>query len=1652
MKKRLISFVLMLVMLVSLCSVMPMSASADAQVTTVTVANGDTVLGLCQKLGVDFYTYKELIMKLNGFTSESAFNKISVGSKISLPISNQAAANLAGTVGTTVATGTTAGAASSGLTVGSVSSLPTGDYVAFYLATYTVQKGETLSSIYSSLGASYKTYANQLVKLNNLSSVNAIREGKTLLLPTTNPSIPGASYTTVMAHVMRSGDSAYNIVCSEYGLNYNSVQTMLQALNNRTDMGSFRIGEILYIPVTGVVSATTTVTPGVGSTTTGSVSTSGAYNLVSQTPSNGTFDLQVGGKSAKSATAGQTVTIAATPDTGYAVDTVSVTKVGDSSVSVSVSNNTFVMPSYSVTVGVTFKQSKQSDITVESAKNGGVSVMVDNTTVTKAYAGSKVTVRTTPNAGFMLDHVRVTYNDKRDSIAVENNVFTMPNFGVTVTAVFKVDPDYNPSAGNKIYTEVSNATVTAKIGEKAVDSAKAGDRVTLDVTPKANYTLESIKVYYDNFKKTVTLDKMSFTMPDEPVTVVAVVKPTADATFAINVVENSEGKVKITVDGKEATSAKAGQTVKVEGTSSKDFYYYLTTVTKVGDSSVGLNLGENNTFTMPDYAVDVRVKFYIYHNIVLDSSSNGSYNVISVLNGQTVTRCGAGVELKVNTWGIKDNMSQSDIVLTYTDGSTYTLTDTDKFIMPDCDVRVHVNFTKNTKLVAHSIGDHNKSYTNWGNTYTVLGRTLNDKGNYPVEIFTGRGNTVTVTPSANIGYQLKSMYYLKNTDASTKTEITYNSRTGKYQFELPSVDRVDLYVEFEEMPRYSATLYYGDNLGGSAELYTSLAAADEIAPKSLVWLRVSTKTGYEFGYSKVRILKDEAGKKMSELQDVTKELSFDPVTYRFTMPAYDIIVDLSTAFASNEHNIYYQRITSEDGSNTAKGTIKLTIDNVTYENFTGYDGKMVLIEGSSAKDVKAGTSVIVSHQSEKGYYLDHIEVRGDVSGESIKVTALSETTSYFTMPYESVTIIPIYQDDYFSINAAPAENGSFSVASSAKMSESDPNNLITDIKPADGYRLAKIVMSYTAANGAQVEEEIKPNDKGEYRVLPKSLPKTAVVVSVTFEAKIQEGLQIEYIFDEGINPSTSNVYYVDLAVDGKTQPITRGSVVSGEPDEVDYSATSDIRTGKTVVITRHMENTDTRFDIENIWVTYNGGKDAAYEYTNGQCFFTMPEIAEGKDCTIHVKYKLKEELKYNLEVSIDGAELEVNGTAVESGKVLPVVLGTDVTLKAKAREGFEGTPTLKITVDGTAYSPEMQKIATDDAEIDVYQCIFGSSAYANDKIPAILSAPKSNVKVEISYKEKELPPVTVTFAGDTADYAVYDAEGKHISGDASSVTLKPNTPLTVKLVNDSKLFDTVGIAADYTSEAAPDFAADARETTVLVLKKDCTLTVTTKDKPADPIAPVPMTITLPDGFELALTEGDNITKTESGYTVVPGTDVLVRVTAEEGTDTYDKTLKAEVKFNGEKLEDKYVTDKYSTAEQYIWSFHASEVGKVSKVDVTVTASANRHGIDKQKTGDGVTFQRVNADGSRTNVTKAASGERIVAIAPEGKYIESLTGYYIEKPAEGKTDGTKVEFNYTKTLDYVDISTKKEVWFQLGTMQKEKNVMLTFALADGTPAT
>ncbi len=1591
MKKRLISFIMMLVMLVSLFSVFATTASADAQVTTVTVAKGDTVLSICQARGIDFYTYKNLIMKLNGFTSESAFNKIAVGTQISLPVSNQAAASLANggvnsaTTGTTVAGGTTSGS----LTTGTVSSLPSGDHVAYYLATYTVEKGETIGGIYGRWGLSYKTYANQIVKLNNLSSINAVQAGKTLLLPTTNPGLAGSTYTTVMAHTMRSGESVYNIICGDYGLNYNSAQAMLQSLNNRTNLGAFRVGEILYIPVSGVVSVDNTVNGGTtgGNTTTGTVNNSGAYNLVSETPKNGSFDLQVSGKSVKTASAGQLVNIVAVPDTGYAVDTIKVSKVGDTATTTTVTNNSFVMPSYSAIVSVTFKQAKQSEIKIDASSNGGIVAMVDNTPVSKAYAGTQVTIKTTPATGFMLDHVRVTYNDYRDSVAVENGKFTMPNFPVTVTATFKVDPDYNPTKGNRIFTDVTNATITAKIGDTVTEYAKAGERVTLEVAPKDNYVLESIKVYYDNFTKTVAIDKMSFDMPDSPVTVVAIVKPTSSAKFAINVAENPDGNVKITVDGKEVTSASPGQTVKIEASSTKAYYYYLSTVTKVGDSSTVINLGEENTFTMPDYAVNVNVKFYVYHRVVLDSSNGtlGSFNVTAAGN-TVITSCGAGVKLYVNTWGVKDGYAAGTITLYYADGSSYTLVNTNEFIMPDCDVRVRVDFKPSVKLVGHPAIGNNPLYgdnkcPDWGNGYTVLGHTLSDKADtegYTVEMWAAGGSTIVVSPFANIGYQLERIYY---TYDGVQYDAYWNAQAGQFQFELPKLgetlknNRVDLYVKFKEIANYKITSNPLDrnNTWGTVEYMTSLGYTDSVAAGSKVWIRASTKSEYTLDWNKIQIF-DASG------VPITTKCSYDPIDHSFVMPAENVTVDFTAAVTNLMHNIWYQRITS-DGT-TAKGIIKCTIDNVTYTDFTGMNGKGELLNpNKSALYVKAGTGVIVTHESIPGYYLESIHVYPynantetyDTANE-IKVTQLSESISSFVMPLDDVMIVPVYKDDYFKIDAKPSENGTYTVPANAQLTYGAE---ITDIKPAAGYKLDRVYMSYTDANGLLVEKKvIEPTSDGKYIVKPGTLPQSAVTVEVEF-VPVAQGLKIIYEFgsDEG-SVSPTNTYKVDVLVDGVKQEIQRNTV---KEDVIPGG----VGTGKTVVIRENTNGKDDRFEITNIWVLYNSNSDAAEKYTNGDYYFTMPNVESGA-CEIHVRYALKDSNKYDLVANVTGGTIkEINKTQIDaSSATVAIGIGSGIEVKVKPYDGYD-------TSSATAYLSYVDLDGVEQKELfngyfDGNVFVFDTTKYGN--MISILGKPQSDVKFTFD-----------------------------IPGAMSSVTALTGAPAINVDIAVPRVGDTVTVTPADSSKVISKVVLWSEDTATNniteTIKPVVTATSVTFVVPDKTVAPNGVYVMLslegaPAGIKLATVGSGTATMAvtdlipNEGGTVKAGDCVTVTATADK--DAYDVGSSLKVVVDGKELTS--IKDYGNGTYQFIVPEGAKDIA------VTVTFALNKHDMQVTRGAGAVAQEVVSVNekevftGTSDTVTGKVKTGDTVTVKPkdEGLIVSKLIVTYTDSDGKAVT--------------------------------------------------
>lgn len=1638
MKKRLISLLMTVVMLVSLCSVFTVSAAADAQVATVTLASGDSVLKICQAHGIDYYTYKDLIMKLNGITDESQFSKLPVGKQIVLPISNAAAAALSGSTATVSgATGT--GTTGTGLTSGTVSSLPSGDRVAYYLVTYKVQRGDTIGSIYSAMGLSYKTYENQVVKLNKLRNINAIQVGQTLTLPTTNPGLSGTTYTTVMAHTMRSGESAYDIACGSYGLSYNSAQAMLQALNNRDNLGLFRVGETMYIPVAGLVSASTTVPGGTtgGSTTTGTVSSGVNYNLVKQTPVNGSFDLQVGGKSVGTASAGQLVSVVCTPDTGYAVDTIKVVKVGDASTGVAVNSSSFVMPSYAVTVSVTFKQAVQSDIIVSSPVNGSVSAMVDGSIVTKAYAGAQITVKTTPAAGFMLDYVRVTYNENRDSIAVENGKFTMPNFPVTVTAVFKIDPDYNPTKGNSIFVDVQNAKVVAKVGTNAVTAAKEGDRVTLEVTPDANYTLESIRVYYDNFTKTANLEKMSFTMPNMPVTIVATVKPTSQATFEIKKIQNTDGTFVTKVDGKEVTSAKAGQKVQVVGGSSKSFYNYIPYVTKTGDSSVAVYVDKDtNTFTMPDYPVTVKVQFYVYHNVVLDASNgtNGFYNVTSVLNGMQVQRCGAGVELQVNIWGVTNGMSAGDIILTYQDGSTYTLVNTNRFIMPDCNVRVRVEFKNNMKLTANApldYADGKETRSNWGNSYTILGRTFNDEKNCKsAALYAGEGSNVIVTPKCGIGYTVREMYYTLNGVRTADTEIKYNDTYNRWQFTMPKVEKTDdmqIFVVFKKIPSYEIKLVSNDasvkvlddnktvvesdtkKTMGRIDLMTSLGYTDHVAENSMVWVRFFPADGYQLDVTKIKIT----------YNDGKNNVTYNSYDSTFKMPAADVTIDVSDCFAQTKHTIAVKDNWFADGS---KIDLQIGIGDKIYKDYVrsaNSEESIVTDTSGSPMRFESGKVITVVHETRNGYYPDIIVVDAKTRTTEYPVTHIGDGQFSFVMPLEDVIIIPTTKNDFYNIVAVESANGSFKVPAQAAWGQ---DVSITEITPADGYEVGEVSITYTDASNVEIKKVIEADADGNYSFKLDAMPLSDVKVEVKFAAS-SNNLNIVYHV-EG-TPSASNLYRVDISVGEKKMEIKRdASTKTCDDGECNVDTViGGAKTGDLITITPSADGADDRYEISTVWVLNNGiALEEKPEYSYNQYYFTMPYVEPGKTCEIHIKYALKDDSKYVLDLDVTGADADastLNGASFSSigSSTVKIGIGTVVevkvkpdglhTLPAEARVTFTDNEDKLVDRSVTGYSVDGAWVFT-----------FGNKANQ----PAINASPKGAVKFKLALPVNESAKPTITQTGD----GIIMIDG--VAADASASAM-PGSTITVGAGEGKVLISAPVVTTASGTEVPVTLDESTGMYTFTMPGESVSVSVASK------LIPLPISLsTEGDGTaDMYVNEGVAL----DGY-VDKG--VCVTVKAKPGYDQKVKSFKCII--GGVEVG---VTDYWNGTYQFNVPAEAQ-----GDVQVSIEFEAKTHAFAKDKEGNGIDDLKYTRVSDKKSITKAATGDEII-IAPassEMKFDGDVTVEYtdangdVQKP-ECKKDGSTYIFK---------ISTENPI-------KEGANIIITYKLikiadqtASGTAAT
>ena len=291
--------------------------------------------------------------------------------------------------------------------------------------------------------------------------------------------------------------------------------------------------------------------------------------------------------SEKEAFNGQRITLKSQADENYALSQYIVVKADNQEVQVQVSGNGFIMPKFDVIVTAEFKQAHKIEVE-KSIPHGRVQADKQ-----RAIEGQQVVLKGFGDEGYMVDKFTVYKTGSRnDTVPVNDTVFQMPDFDVTVTATFR-------TALKVSIDTVSNGTISV------TDSlVKPGQNIAVIVKPDRGFQLGDLTVVSkDGTESAPVSDDNVFQMLDTDVTVKS---NFVEATHYYQVEADTtlEGG-HVLLDVSEATRR---ETVALRNAPEPGYQFKEYVIHQVGDTSVKVQaLG--NFFTMPDFDVEVSAVF-----------------------------------------------------------------------------------------------------------------------------------------------------------------------------------------------------------------------------------------------------------------------------------------------------------------------------------------------------------------------------------------------------------------------------------------------------------------------------------------------------------------------------------------------------------------------------------------------------------------------------------------------------------------------------------------------------------------------------------------------------------------------------------------------------------------------------------------------------------------------------------------------------------------------------------------------------------------------------------------------------------------------------------------------------------------------------------
>ena len=500
--------------------------------TAYTVQAGDTLAGICSKLGSNYYYYSPVILGINSLANA---NFIRPGQVLLIPNSTPGGAG-------------------------------------YTVIAHQVQPGETMTAICNRYGVSYQAMRQLVNGLNRRDNMDKIYVGQTVYVPTTGIGVASSavvvSGTTTTTTSGTTTTTTSGTPASSAGYNITFATGGAFASANGEDYVS-------SAPAGVEVSVWSNVKPGYAVKSLEVIRTdTGApvpvdYNYFTMPNSNvyvdvafekglaitkakaqgGSFETSVSGFLSDAAFPGDVVTVLAYPNQYYSAKSVSYQKTDGTVSAVDVKkdasgNYSFTMPSYPIKLSVAFAPTQYHTVSYSGIiGNGKVTFTVGNKEIKQVEQGETVTMKFVPDINWAFntsdfENNLVAHIPNRSSMGSFKKIddttytFVMGTKDINVVGVqflnrsaytisSSIWPGVNGAPNGSMYFNVIDQT-TGSI-TYMTNIAKFGDTVQVIFVPNMNY-LNDAQYAKDNSKGAGNAllswsSDNTFTMPDSKVTV-----------------------------------------------------------------------------------------------------------------------------------------------------------------------------------------------------------------------------------------------------------------------------------------------------------------------------------------------------------------------------------------------------------------------------------------------------------------------------------------------------------------------------------------------------------------------------------------------------------------------------------------------------------------------------------------------------------------------------------------------------------------------------------------------------------------------------------------------------------------------------------------------------------------------------------------------------------------------------------------------------------------------------------------------------------------------------------------------------------------------------------------------------------------------------